>query len=90
LTHTESNTDKTAKSLHVLKFYEKTFDSVPHSLALELLSFYKINPIIKIFLGITMQNWQTSISLRIGQRGIKTNRIKTQRKIFQGEPAGSL
>ena len=44
LTRTESNTDKTAKSVHVLNFfYEKPLDSLPHSLALELLSIYKIN-----------------------------------------------
>ena len=69
MTHTESNTDK-------IFFYEKAFDSAPHSLALELLSIYKINPIIKIFLRITMQNLQTSISLRIGQSNIETNPIK--------------
>jgi hypothetical protein len=91
LTHNESNTDKTANYVHVLNFiYEKAFDSVPHTLALEVLCIYKINPIIKRFLGITMQNWQNSISLRMGQRSIKTSPIKIQRKIFQRSPFGAL
>lgn len=70
--------------------YKKAFDSIPHSLLIQVLEIYKINPLIINFLKKTMAQWRTTITLRTADSEIVTDEIPIRRGIFQGDSFSPL
>ncbi|XP_060804959.1 uncharacterized protein LOC132902746 [Amyelois transitella] len=70
--------------------YQKAFDSVPHSWLKHVLHLYKIDTTIINFLEITMQKWETVLSIKQNNQPITTEPIKIKRGIFQGDALSPL
>lgn len=70
--------------------YKKAFDSVPHSWIEKVLEIYKIHPTIRLFLSTIMKSWRTNIQLTTDKEQIKTDNIKINRGLFQGDSLSAL
>ena len=70
--------------------YQKAFDSVPHDWILKCLELYKIDPKIINFLKFSMTHWETSLILNHMQGTMKSEYIRINRGIFQGDSLSPL
>ena len=70
--------------------YSKAYDSVPHKWILEVLSVYKISPVIINFLAISMLAWKTDMFLYHEGGVVKVGNVQIRRGIFQGDGLSPL
>ena len=70
--------------------YKKAFDSVPHSWILKALEIYKVSPVIIKFLKANIKQWQTTLTINSSNGISKSNKIKIERGIFQGDSLSPL
>ena len=70
--------------------YMKAYDSVPHKWILEVLSIYKVSPVIINFLAVSMQKWKVDMFLYHEKGVICVENICIQRGIFQGDTLSPL
>ena len=70
--------------------YSKAYDSVPHKWIIEVLSIYKISPVIINFLATSMLAWKTDMFLYHEGGVVKVDNVKFRRGIFQGDGLSPL
>jgi hypothetical protein len=70
--------------------YQKAFDRVPHSWIIKSLELIGINNKVIAFTKKTMTYWRTCMRLHAEQELIKTEDIKIQYGIFQGDSLSPL
>lgn len=70
--------------------YKKAFDSTSHELICLLLRCLQIHPNIVGCIEELMTLWKTRFTIRAGRREIRTNWIKFQRGVFQGDSMSPL
>lgn len=66
--------------------YKKAFDSVPHSLLIEILEVNKIDKVIVNLLRTLMHHWTTQLHLQ----GTNIGKIEIKKGIFQGDALSAL
>ena len=65
--------------------YAKAYDSVPHKWLVDVLTIYKISPVIVNFLMMSMQLWNIDMFLYYEGGVIKVENVQIRRGIFQGD-----
>jgi hypothetical protein len=70
--------------------YRKAFDSVPHSWIIQALEIYRVSPVISEFLEHNMALWNTTLMLNHSGGVGKSQGIKINRGIFQGDSLSPL
>ena len=70
--------------------YAKAFDSVPHQWTLDIMTAYKISPIIINFLAAAMKLWRTDLSLHYEGGCLLVQDIQFKRGIYQGDSLSPL
>ncbi|XP_044766273.1 uncharacterized protein LOC123322393 [Coccinella septempunctata] len=65
--------------------YKKAFDSVPHTWLLKVLEMHGISQKVIELLKHLMKTWRTALSMRSGNSAIRSEQIKINRGIFQGD-----
>ena len=70
--------------------YSKAYDSVPHAWIIEILSVYKVSPIIINFLATSMLSWKTDMFLYHVDGVVVVNNVAFRRGIFQGDALSPL
>ena len=71
-------------------YYQKAYDSVPHSWVLQCLQLHKISTVLCMFLSRVMEGWRTSMVLSHGQGTAKTRIMQIRRGIFQVDSLSPL
>ena len=66
--------------------YRKAYDSMPHTWILECLQLYKVNPVLRTFIGNSMRHWKTT--LEANSKEIARVHIKCG--IYQGDALSPL
>jgi hypothetical protein len=70
--------------------YQKAFYSVPHSCIIKSLELIEINNKVVSFVKKVMPHWRTRMCLHAEQKLIKTEHIKIDCGIFQGDSLSPL
>ena len=70
--------------------YKKAYDSVPHEWIKKVLTMYKIDPVIRKFVGSTMKSWRLLLSLPNKKEKLELDEIEIKRGIFQGDSFSPL
>jgi hypothetical protein len=82
---TDSRSRKTNLSMCWID-YKKAFDSVPHSWIIECLKLYKVSNNITSFIERSMENWETSLTIK----GEKLGQVRIRSGIYQGDAISPL
>ena len=70
--------------------YAKAYDSVPHQWTLDIMSAYKISPVIINFLSAAMKLWRTDLYLFYEGGCLIVNDVQFKRGIYQGDSLSPL
>ena len=70
--------------------YAKAYDSIPHQWTLDIMSAYKISPIIIKFLAAAMRLWKTDLYLYYEGGCVIVNDVQFKRGIYQGDSLSPL
>ena len=70
--------------------YAKAYDSVPHQWTLDVMTAYKISPIIIDFLAAAMKLWKTDLWLYYSGGCLVVKDIRFKRGIYQGDSLSPL
>ena len=70
--------------------YAKAYDSVPHQWTLDVMTAYKISPVIINFLAAAMKLWRTDLWLYYSDGCVVVENIQFKRGIYQGDSLSPL
>ena len=71
-------------------YYNKAFDSPPHSWILNCLQMYKIHQVLITFIEESMSQWKTNLTLVHKEGVLETGPIRIKKGIFQGDSLSPL